>query len=306
MNIAVIGGAGAMGGIFGGALAQGGNDVTLVDVAPEAVQAINAEGLQIEEPSGATQTVRVRAISDLRDAQPVDLALVLVKCYHTESAIRSAAPLLGPATTVLSLQNGWGNAPRIASLIGEERLLVGVTYHSGTLLGPGRVLHAGSGATYIGELNGRISDRLQRVAETLSAAGLAATPSDDILKAIWSKLALNICTLPTSALLRFTSGQLVEHEGTLALMRGLLREAVAVAQAQGIGLDEHERWEAITGLLRRASSGKSSMLQDVERRRRTEIDVINGAIVEAGRRLDLPTPYNDSMVWLVKALESTF
>ncbi len=306
MHIAVIGGAGAMGGIFGGALAQGGNDVTLVDVAPEAVEAINADGLHIETPSGATQTIPVRAITDPRDAGPVDLLLVLVKCYHTESAIRSAAPLIGPATTVLSLQNGWGNAPRIAGLIGEERLLVGVTYHSGTLLGPGRVLHAGTGLTHIGELDGRISDRLQRVAETFSAAGLPAAPSDDVMRAIWSKLALNICTLPTSALLRFTSGQLVEQEGTLDLMRGLLREAIAVAQAQGIAVDEHERWEAITGLLRRASGGKSSMLQDVERRRRTEIDVINGAIVEAGRRLGIPTPHNDSMVWLIKALESTF
>jgi 2-dehydropantoate 2-reductase len=119
-------------------------------------------------------------------------------------------------------------------------------------------------------------------------------------------LALNVCTLPTSALLRFYAGQLIQHEGTLALMRVLLQEAVAVANAQGIDLNFDERWINITGLLERATGAKASMLQDVENRRRTEIDVINGAIVEAGRRLNIPTPYNETMVWLVKALEETF
>jgi len=99
---------------------------------------------------------------------------------------------------------------------------------------------------------------------------------------------------------------LVEHEGTLHLMRALLHEAIAVANAQNLGLDFGERWETITGLLGRAAKGKSSMLQDVERGRKTEIDVINGAIVDAGKRLNLPTPYNESMVWMVKALEETF
>jgi 2-dehydropantoate 2-reductase len=160
--------------------------------------------------------------------------------------------------------------------------------------------------TFIGELNGRMSDRLNRVAGTFNAAGIEVTPSPQVLREIWSKLALNVCTLPTSALLRFYAGQLVEHEGTMSLMRGLLREVVAVAHAQGIALDEDERWEAITGLLKRASGAKASMLQDVEKGRRTEIDVVNGAIVEAGRRSGIPTPYNEAMLWLVRSLEGTF
>jgi 2-dehydropantoate 2-reductase len=132
------------------------------------------------------------------------------------------------------------------------------------------------------------------------------TVTDDVLKAIWSKLALNVCTLPTSALLRFYAGQLIQHTGTLELMQALLREVMSVANAQNIALEFDERWEAITGLLSRASGAKASMLQDVENRRRTEIDVINGAIVEAGQRLNIPTPYNQALVWLVKALEETF
>jgi 2-dehydropantoate 2-reductase len=306
MKVAVVGGAGAMGSLFGSILANAGVDVSLVDVAATVVDAINRDGLRIEAKSGAVETVHVPVTTRPADVGPVDLALVFVKCYHTEDAIRNAAPLLHDDTTVLSLQNGWGNAPRIAAIVGDERVMVGVTYHSGVLLGPGHVQHAGTGMTFIGELDGTPSERLQRVASLFSEAGLDVTPSTDVLTQIWAKLALNVCTLPTSALLRFYAGQLVEHDGTLALMRALLHEVVAVAHAQNIALDFDERWDAITGLLGRADKGKSSMLQDVEKGRRTEIDVINGAIVAAGERLGIATPHNNSMVWLIKSLEETF
>jgi 2-dehydropantoate 2-reductase len=305
MRIALVG-AGAMGSVFGGLLVQAGEEVTLIDVWREAVDTINSQGLRVQEKSGETRTIRVRATTDPADVGPVDLVLVFVKCYHTEDAMRHAAPLLGPETAVLSLQNGWGNATRIAAIVGEERVLIGVTYHSATVLGPGYVQHAGRGMTFIGELNGTISDRLQRVAGAFNAAGIEVTPTPEVLRQIWSKLALNVCTLPTSALLRFYAGQLIQHAGTLNLMRSLLREVIAVAQAHEITLDFEERWEAITGLLERASGAKASMLQDVEKGRRTEIDVVNGAIVDAGRRLDIPTPYNDAMCWLVRSLEETF
>lgn len=306
MKVAVLGGAGAMGSVLGAKLAQSGNDVTLIDVSREAVQTIRNNGLIIEDKQGGTEKVKVRAESDPAAAADAELVLIFVKCYHTETAVTSVLPYLTAQTTVLSLQNGWGNAPLIASIVGQERMMVGVSYHSATVLKPGHVLHAGQGMTIIGELDGRMSERLKDTAERFKAAGLEVTPSPMIVKDVWSKLALNVCTLPTSALLRFYAGQLVEHEAMLSLMREILREAVAVARAQSIPLDEEERWESITGLLRRAAGGKSSMLQDVERQRRTEIDVINGAVVEAGKRLNIPTPYNQSMVWLVKSLEGTF
>jgi 2-dehydropantoate 2-reductase len=306
MRIGVLGGAGAMGGIFGGRLAQAGEDVILVDVAQPAVDTINEHGLILEDRSGHKHSVPVKASTRPADVGPVDLLLVFVKCYHTEAAVQSALPMIGPSTTLLTLQNGWGNAPRIANVIGQQRLMVGLTYHSGTLIAPGHVKHTGIGMTYVGELTNQEADRLNRVAGLLRAAGMEVTVSHDILKEIWSKLALNVCTLPTSALLRFTADQLVQHEGTLRLMQNLLREAVAIAQAQGIALDYDERWQAITTLLEKAVGARASMLQDVENGRRTEIDVVNGAIVEAGKQLDIPTPYNDSMVWLIRSLEETF
>jgi 2-dehydropantoate 2-reductase len=306
MKIAVLGGAGAMGALLGGTLARAGVDVTLVDVAQTAVDNINANGLHIEDKAGETHQIAVQATTDPANVGPVDLVLVFVKCYHTENAVRAAAPLIGDDTTVLSLQNGWGNAPRIAAIVGQERVMAGVTYHSATVVGPGSIKQTGVGDTFIGELDGAMSQRQQQIVNLFNTAGLKTIASENVLMTIWQKLALNCCTLPASALLRLLAHQLVEHEGTLNIMRECLKEVIAVANAQNIPLSFDERWEATTGLLRRAVGGKASMLQDIENRRLTEIDVVNGAIVEAGQRLGIPTPYNQTMVWLVKTLEETF
>jgi 2-dehydropantoate 2-reductase len=306
MKIAVLG-AGAMGSVIGGLLGKAGDEVTLIDVSKPTIDAINANGLKIEDKAGMVETVRLKATDQPASVGVVDLLLVFVKCYHTETAVTNASPMIGSHTTVLSLQNGWGNGPRIAKIVGEDKLLLGVCYHSATVAAPGHVLHGGKGMTFIGEVSGKMTDRLAGVAKVFTGAGIEVTTTPNVLKEIWSKLALNVCTLPTSALLRFYAPQLVQHEAMLDLMRSLLREVVAVAQAQGIALDFEERWDAITGLLKRCGpNAKSSMLQDVEKGRHTEIDVINGAIVEAGQRLNIATPYNDTMVKMTKSLEGTF
>lgn len=296
-----------MGSVIGGALAKAGNEIAFIDVAREAIDTINAKGLRLDDKSGNSQTIRARATNNPAEAGVPDLVLVFVKCYHTEAAVKNALPMVGANTVVLSLQNGWGNGPRIASIVGQQKLLVGVCYHSATVLGPGHVLHAGKGVTFIGELDGAMSDRLKQVAEMFNRAGIDVTPTANVLKEIWSKLALNVATLPTSASLRITADRLLDTADMQSLMQELLKEIVAVARAQNIELDFDERWNAITGLLKKlAPNTKGSMLQDVENRRRTEIDVINGAIVEAGQRLGIATPYNHAMVCLIKALEATF
>jgi len=306
MRIAIVG-AGAMGSVMGGLLAKAANEVTLIEVSRDAIDAINRNGLRLENKAGQSETIRLPATDDPGTVGVVDLMLVFVKCYHTEAAAKNALPLIGPQTIVLSLQNGWGNGPRIAAIVGLEKLLLGVCYHSASVLAPGRVLHSGQGKTFIGEIDGQLTPRLAQVVEVFNIAGIEVTATPTVLKEIWSKLALNVCTLPTSALLRFHAPELVQHEGTLELMRALLREVLAVAQAQKIDLDFNERWEVITGLLEKlAPTAKASMLQDVEKGRRTEIEVINGAIVEAGRRLGIATPCNDVLVWLVRSLEESF
>ena len=295
-----------MGGMFGGWLARAGQDVTLIDVSAPAIEAINRDGLRIEEKDGSVATIRVKASDRPADVGPVDLILNFVKCYHTEAAVRSALPMMDARTAVLSLQNGWGNADRIAAVAGRERVLVGLTYHSGTLLGPGHVKHPGVGVTYVGELDGTQSPRLAAAASALREAGFEVTESASILDEVWKKLALNVCTLPTAALLQFFANELNQHEGTRSVMRGLLAEVGAVARAQGIRLDEEERWAGITSLLDRAVGAKGSMVQDVEAKRPTEIDVINGAIVDAGRRHGIATPLNDTMVAMIKSLQERY
>jgi 2-dehydropantoate 2-reductase len=307
MKIAVLGGAGAMGAMFGGRLAAAGYDVTLVDVNQAAVDAINANGVKVEDNSGNVIVGKARATADPTSADAQDYVLVFTKCYHTEGAVKAARPMIGPGTTVVSLQNGWGNAPVIQRIVGEGKVFCGVTYNSGALKGLGHTSQGGVGVTHVGELKGGTSARVEALAEALNKAGLEAKASDNVLKEVWSKLALNVCTLPTAAVYAWEARKLIEHQGTKDLMAELLKETVAVAHAQNIPMDYDERWTAITGLLERiAPTLKGSMPTDIEHKRRTEIDVINGAIVEAGRRLGIPTPYNNTMVWLIHSLEETF
>jgi 2-dehydropantoate 2-reductase len=303
MKFAILGGGGAMGGLFGGGLAESGHEVTLIDVSSAAVDAINANGLRIDEKSGDSRSIRVRATNDPKSVGIVDAVLNFVKCYHTEAAVRSAAAMIGTDTAVLTLQNGWGNADTIAAIVGADKLLVGLTYHSGVLAAPGHVKHPGAGMTYVGELSGAETPRLARIVEALRGARFEVTPSTTILNEVWKKLSLNCCTLPTSALLGLFSHELAAIEPMRDEMRAILSEVKAVAAAQNITLDEDERWATIVGILERGVGGKSSMLQDVEAGRRTEIDVINGAIVAAGKRAGVPTPHNQAMFNLVKGWE---
>lgn len=306
MKISIIGGTGAMGSAIGATLKEGGHDVHLIDVNQVSVNKILESGLTVENKAGDKRVVLVNATTDVSSVGVCDVVLVFVKCYHTEAAVRGATALIGDQTQVVSLQNGWGNGPRIAEIIGEEKTLVGVTYHSASLLEPGRVLHSGIGPTFLGSLDGRVTDRAMAIGEALAVPNFEVQSRTSVLTEIWKKLALNVCTLPTSGLLRFGAGELGEHPGTLDLMRVLLEETIQVAQAKGVDISFEERWTTITELLGRVGKGKSSMLQDVEARRSTEIDVINGAIVAAGKELDIPTPVNQTMVWLIEALQETF
>ena len=306
MKIAILGGGGAMGGLFGGYLARAGTAVTVVDVSRTAIDAINTHGLSIEEIDGSSAKIAVSATDDPVRVGPVDLIVNFVKCYHTDAAIRAALPMLGPQTAILSLQNGWGNADRIATIAGMDRVIVGLTYHSGTLLGPGKVKHPGAGLTHLGELSGAISGRIETVAEVFRAAGIEVAVTGKILDEIWKKLALNCCTLPTSALFGFFAHELVAFDGAKQVMATILREVVDVARANGIALDYDERWAAITGLLEKAIGGKASMLQDVQAARKTEIEVINGAILAAGKEAGVATPVNQTMVWMIEAAQARY
>ena len=268
MRIAILGGAGAMGGIFGGYLARSGYDVTLIDVARPAIEAINVDGLTIQEKDGSATNVRIPATDDPAGVGTVDLIVNFVKCYHTEVAVTSALPMLGADTAILSLQNGWGNVDRIAAVAGRDRVLVGLTYHGGTLLGPGRVKHPGTGMTFLGELSGEVTPRLRAVSAALQSSGFETTLSTRILDEVWKKLALNcLHACRRRRLLRFFAHELVAYPNRAKTRDGCDPGARLSTSptAQGIALDYDERWKAITSdCSRRPIGGKASMLQDVE------------------------------------------
>lgn len=302
MKIAVVG-AGAMGAIFGARFAQGGHDVVLVDVAAPLVEKINADGVAVVRGDEET-TTRVPATSDPSSLGPVDLAVFCVKCYHTPSAAQLARPLVGPDTVVASLQNGWGNGDVLAEVYPPEQIVVGVTYNSGTVLGVGRVAHPGVGPTTVGAFADGSTAGAERLAAALADGDLEATVASPIRPEIWKKLILNAATLPTAALTGMNAGALTAHDGMKELVSETAREAVAVARALGYDIDEQERVDFIHTLLAKAGPTKASMLQDFEASRRTEIDVINGAVVRAADETGVPVPLNRGFVQLVQGWES--
>jgi 2-dehydropantoate 2-reductase len=302
MRIAVVG-AGAMGSIFGAALARGGNEVTLVDVAEPLVEKVNTEGITIVRGDDHT-TTRVPATSDASSVGVVDAVVFFVKCYHTASAADLARPLVGPETVVASLQNGWGNGDVLASAFPPEQVVVGVTYNSGLIVEPGVVLHPADQPTFVGTFVDGDTGRAELLAEALERAGLATAVTSPVRPEIWKKLILNAATLPPAALTGMNAGALGAHAQVGELVADAVREATTVAQALGYAIDAEERIRTILALLERAGPTKGSMLQDFEAGRRTEIDVINGAVVKAADEQGVAVPLNRAFVALVKGWES--
>jgi 2-dehydropantoate 2-reductase len=304
MKLAVVG-AGAMGGSLAGHAARAGHDVTIIDTSPELMAAVRAHGLRIQAPEGEF-TAAVTVTADPAEAEVADLVVVFVKAQHTEAASRSLAPLVGPLTAVLTLQNGWGNAEVIARSVPAGQLVVGVTYNSCTTTGPGQVLHSGRGATVVGPYQGTDAGPAGRAAGLLAGSGWAAEVSASVRTAIWNKLVLNAATLPTAALTRLSAGALGRPGELLDLVDGLAAEAVAVAKAQGLEVDLGERLAAIHAVLERAGSGRPSMLQDVLADRKTEVETVNGAVASAAAEHGLPVPLNTAMIALIHGLERSY
>ena len=195
MKIAVVG-AGAMGSIFGARFHQAGHETVLVDVVQPLVDTINAEGVTVVRGDDETVT-RVPATTDPAAVGPVDIVVFFTKCYHTSSAAESARPLVGPDTAVASLQNGWGNGDVLAAAYPPGQVVLGVTYNSGLLQGPGRVLHPAEQPTLVGSFSDG-GDGATRLAEALESAGLATTVASPVRPEIWKKLILNAASLPAS------------------------------------------------------------------------------------------------------------
>jgi 2-dehydropantoate 2-reductase len=293
-----------MGCLFGGRLSRV-TDVWLVDPWPEHVAAMQRQGLHLIEPEGE-QVIPVQATTDPRDVrEPVDLAIIFVKSHQTEMAASIAKQLLAPDGLALTLQNGLGNLEVIARVVGEDRAVQGVTSHGATLLGPGRVRHAGRGPTHLA-LTPQTERRVRAVAELFRQAGFEVHLSDDLDSIIWGKLVINVGINPLTALLRVPNGALVEIDAARALMRDAVTEAVRVAAAKGIQLPYADPLAQVEAVCRATAENRSSMLQDVLRGAPTEIQAINGAVVHEGLRVGVETPVNALIVRFIKAVEASY
>jgi 2-dehydropantoate 2-reductase len=303
MKIAVVG-AGAMGSVYAGLLADAGNEVWAVDTWAEHVAAIRERGLRVEGASG-DRTVRLQATTDAAEVGEVDLVVIATKAQHVEAAAASARPLLGPDTVVLSIQNGLGGPDRAAAVLGEERVAIGVVGGFGaSVVEPGRVHHNGWELVRLGERSGPVTPRIERVAEVWRDAGFKVQTYDDVGTLVWEKLVCNAAFSGTCALLELTVGEVLESDDAFSVSAGCAREAYEVAIASGIALGFDDPVAYVRAFGEKIPGARPSMLLDLMAGRPCEIDVINGSIPRAAAAVGLEAPVNATVTALVKAKEA--
>ena len=300
-KVAVMG-AGAIGSLFGGLLAEGGNDVALIARESHA-KAIKKDGLTIEGVSGK-HVVKVKAVTTPAHLKETfDLILLTVKAYDTRQAVTEAQPLMGNNSVLLCLQNGLGMEEIASEILGRDRVLRGVTINGVLLKEPGLVIHTGKGETIIGELNTKITERAQKIAEAFSKAELPTRVASNIEGTVWTKILINAGINPFGALTGMKNGELIMIPELRELMTETVVEGINVARKINIEL-EGDPVSLMIKTAEMTAQNKNSMLQDIEKGKRTEIDFINGAISNLGKRMGVKTPLNNILTHLVKGLEA--
>jgi 2-dehydropantoate 2-reductase len=304
MRICVVG-CGAVGSLFAANLAQLGDvEVWAFDLDRAHVEAINTNGLRLV---GAGEVVgSVRATVDAGELPSCELGIVATKAMHTEAAITAAAGAFSGAA-VASVQNGVGNEDVIAAH--APRVIRGTTFPAGKLLEPGVVQWDVKGDTTLGPFEPRpaLTEEIERLADACTRAGMPTHAVADARPAQWRKVVFNAATNPIGALTGLTHGRVCERDDLRALVSGLVAEGKAVATAQGVTLDADPE-ELIDHAAKPevAYEHKASMLQDVEARRPTEVDWLNGGIARIGRELGVATPLHDAVTALVKGMEAAW
>jgi len=252
--------------------------------------------------------VDVKVVIDPQEVGPVDLIIVLVKSNHTRAAMEGAGVLIDDKTVAMSLQNGIGNEEVLAEYLGAGQILSGRTYVGGVLTEPG-VVQAGikGKETFLGELDGSISERAEKIAAIFNESGLKTRLVSDIQSLIWQKLLINVSTGAICGITGLPYGKLLQVPEAVQCAVAAVMEAMVVGSAAGVALDIQNPKE----VLDRAVEGlpfdfKPSILQDIERGLQTEIDFINGAVVRFGEKFDIETPVNRTLVAAVKGIESGF
>lgn len=281
--------------------------VTLYGRPSEHIAAIQRDGVILTERDGSAHSVPVTATSDPAGVEGSDLVLVLVKSWATGDSVKPLKSHLTRDAVVLTLQNGLGNAAQLRSALLHDgvrpHVWLGVTTQAALRTAPGKVSHTGEGITVIGRKSSEVNTRLQQVAATLTAAGIETHAVDDIHRWVWRKLAINAAINPVTALSGVPNRAIRENADLQRACRLLAGEAVAVAAARGLALDEQQLMNAINDVAEATGDNRSSMLVDLENGMRTEIDAINGAIVKEAQRRGIDVPANQLVLSLIRARE---
>jgi len=302
MKIAIVG-CGAMGSVYAGLFASAGHEVWAIDRWREHVEAMKKNGLRLEGKSG-DRTVAVRATTDAKDAGACDLVILATKAMHVAQAAESAKPLLGQDTPVLSIQNGLGGPETAAGILGRERVMVGVVGGFGaSIKAPGHAHHNGMELVRLGEFGGPITPRLKKVEEAWSGAGFRVKVFDDIDQLVWEKLICNCAYSGPCGVTDRTIIEVMDDPDLAQVSAACATEAYAVAKKRGVKLGFDDPVAYVRDFGSKIPNARPSVLLDLMAGRKSEIDVINGAIPKAGREVGVAAPVNETMTALVRAKE---
>jgi 2-dehydropantoate 2-reductase len=270
----------------------------MVDRHTDRAELIGSRGIIMTGISGDF-TVAVQATADATKVRAAELVMICVKSYDTAVAVGGLPRELAEDCAVLTLQNGLGNVELIAERFGAERSYAGTTALGATLLGPGQVRHSGQGVTTVGRFKGAPDERVDKIVELLNDAGFETHAVTDVTVALWTKVVVNAAINPLTALTGVRNGRLVEMPEARELLARVVRECAEVARTQGVTDDPLPRVEEIC---RKTAQNVSSMLQDILRGKRPEIDSINAAVVREAERQGIPAPVNEALARLVGVL----
>lgn len=303
MRVAIMG-SGGLGGLYGGRLAQAGCDVTFI-ARGKHLAAIQENGLLLESDAhGNVHLPRVSATSDPSSVGIVDYVLIAVKLWDTGAAARSVRPMVGPQTTVLSLQNGVMKDDVLQNEFGAGPVMGAVAYVATHVARPGVIRQTGPMQRFIlGEYDGSRSARAERLLEALLRAGIQAEISDDIRRTIWEKYVFLVGLSGTTATMRSPIGPIRQHAQARGFLHDLLKETTAVGRGHGVQLPEHYADERLAFLDTVPSTMTSSMHHDLENGNPLEVAWLSGGVVQLGKMVDVPTPANRA-VWDILALHA--
>jgi 2-dehydropantoate 2-reductase len=292
MRIAVIG-TGGLGGYYGGQLTRAGFDVTFL-ARGAALEAIRERGLVVRSALSGDYTVQPAVTNDVAGLGTPDLILFTTKAYDLDQAAMDIAPAVGPQTTLLAVQNGISHIDRLSAAISRERILPGVIFISSSVAEPGVIEQTGGpGRVVLGEEDGTVSARVERIADAFSTAGVAVETSSRIWARLWHKF-MFICAMSgVSALTRLTLREIFDVPESRDLYLAVMEEVASVARASGVDLPQSAASDALENLERMPMLPlRGSMAVDLMAGRRMELDVLNGTVVEYGRRLGVDVPMN--------------